>query len=164
MYIQYLGEIVPSPSQNTLGVCKLITLLIPHSISSRLVTLLKFTVASIQVTNIFGLTVSFKFLNFRFRTCLLFVPEILASFMSNSVQIIYIAPSDFHLFLHLKKFLGGKRFDDDDDDLKDAVQKLLTSQAAAFYEQGIQKLVPRYDKCLSNGGEYVEKYFEDCRI
>jgi hypothetical protein len=31
------------------------------------------------------------------------------------------------------------------------------SQAAAFYEEGIQKLVPRYDKCLNNGGEYVEK-------
>ena len=30
-------------------------------------------------------------------------------------------------------------------------------QAAAFYEEGIQKLVPRYDKCLNNGGEYVEK-------
>jgi len=41
-------------------------------------------------------------------------------------------------------------------DLKDAVQKWLTSQAAAFYE-GKQKLVPRYDKCLNNGGEYVEK-------
>jgi len=54
-----------------------------------------------------------------------------------------------------KKFLGGKRFDDDDG-LKDAVQKWLTSQAAAFYEKGIQKLVPRYDKCLNNGGEYVE--------
>ena len=33
----------------------------------------------------------------------------------------------------------------------------LTSQAAAFYEEGTQKLVPRYDKCLNNGGEYVEK-------
>ena len=67
-----------------------------------------------------------------------------------------LAPSEFHLFLHLQKFLGFKRFDDDDD-LKDAVQKWLTSQAAAFYEEGIQKLVPRRDKCLSNGGEYVEK-------
>ena len=67
-----------------------------------------------------------------------------------------LAPSDFHLFLHLKKFLGGKRFDNHND-LKDAVQKWLTSQAAAFYEEGIQKLVPRYDKCLNNGGEYVEK-------
>ena len=68
---------------------------------------------------------------------------------------IDLAPSDYHFFLHLKKFLGGKRFDDDD--LKDAVQKWLTSQAATFYEHGIQKLVPCYDKCLNNGGEYVEK-------
>jgi hypothetical protein len=67
-----------------------------------------------------------------------------------------LVPSDFHLFLHLKKFLGGKRFDNDDD-LKDAVQKWLTSQAPAFYEKGVQKHVPRYDKCLNNGGEYVEK-------
>jgi hypothetical protein len=36
------------------------------------------------------------------------------------------------------------------------VQKCLTSQVAAFYEEGIQKLVPRYDKCLNNGSEYVE--------
>ena len=42
-------------------------------------------------------------------------------------------------------------------DLKDAVQKWLTLQAAAFYEEGIQKLVSCYDKCLNNGGEYVEK-------
>jgi len=53
-----------------------------------------------------------------------------------------LAPSDFNLFLQLKKFLGGKRFDDDDD-LKDAVQKWPTSQAAAFYEEGTQKRVPR---------------------
>jgi len=67
-----------------------------------------------------------------------------------------LAPSDFHLFLHLKNFLGGKRFDDDSD-LKDAVQKWLTSQATAIYEEGVQKLVPCYDRCLNNGGEYVEK-------
>ena len=67
-----------------------------------------------------------------------------------------LAPSDFHLFLHLKKFLGGERFDGDCD-LKDAVQKWLTSQADAFYEEGLQKLVPHYDKCLNSGGEYVEK-------
>ena len=67
-----------------------------------------------------------------------------------------LAPSDFHIFLHLKKFLGSKQFDNDDD-LKDAVQKWLTLQAPTFYEDGIQKLVPHYDKCLNNGGEYVEK-------
>jgi len=67
-----------------------------------------------------------------------------------------LAPSDYHLFLHLQNFLGGKRFDGDDD-LKYAVQKWLTWQAAAFYEEGIQKLVSRYDKCLNNGGKHVEK-------
>ena len=67
-----------------------------------------------------------------------------------------LSPSDFYLFLHLKKFLGGKRFDDDDD-LKDAVREWLTSQGAAFYEEGVQKRMPRYGKCLNNGGEYVEK-------
>ena len=52
-----------------------------------------------------------------------------------------LAPSDFHLFLHLKKFLGGKELDDDDD-LEDAVQKWLTSQATAFYEESKKKLCP----------------------
>jgi len=67
-----------------------------------------------------------------------------------------LAPSDYRLFPHLKNFLGGKPFDDDDD-LKDAVQKWLTLQVATFYEVDIQKLVPCHDKCLNNGGEYVEK-------
>ena len=35
-----------------------------------------------------------------------------------------LSPSDFHLFLHVKKFLGGKRFDGDDD-LKDAGGRIL---------------------------------------
>jgi len=34
----------------------------------------------------------------------------------------------------------------------------------AFYEEGIQKLVPLYDKCLNNGGKYVEEQFEEYRI
>jgi len=33
----------------------------------------------------------------------------------------------------------------------------LTTQAAAFYQDGIQKLVSCQDNCLNNGGEYVEK-------
>jgi histone-lysine N-methyltransferase SETMAR len=62
-----------------------------------------------------------------------------------------LSPSDFHLFLRLKKFLAGQRFLNDDD-VKEAVKKWLSSQAATFYEEGIQKLVPHYDKCLNNGG------------
>lgn len=61
-----------------------------------------------------------------------------------------------HLFPHLKNFLAGKRFDDDDN-VEDVVQKWLTSQAAVFYEKGLQKLVPCYDKYPINGGDYVKK-------
>jgi len=91
MHIQYLGEIVPPPSQNTVGVCKQITFVIHHYISSRLVTLLKVIDAPVQVPNIFHLAISFKFLNFSFQICLLFVPEMSVSFTSYFVQIIYIA-------------------------------------------------------------------------
>jgi hypothetical protein len=65
------------------------------------------------------------------------------------------APSDFHVFLHQKTFLGGRRFHDDSE-VKEAVHTLFASQAAPFYDAGIQKLVPRY-KCLNNGRNYVEK-------
>jgi len=66
-----------------------------------------------------------------------------------------LAPSDFHLFLHLKKQLAGKKFDDDDE-----VQEVMTrfkGQAADFSDSGIQKLVPRLNKCLDNAGDYVAK-------
>jgi hypothetical protein len=67
-----------------------------------------------------------------------------------------LAPSDLHLFLCLKKFLAGQRFLNDDD-VKETAKKWPPSQAATFYEEGIQKRVLRYDKCLNNGGNYVEK-------
>jgi len=42
-------------------------------------------------------------------------------------------------------------------EVKEAVTSCFVSQAASFCGEGIQKLVQRYDKCLSNGGNYVEK-------
>jgi histone-lysine N-methyltransferase SETMAR len=65
-----------------------------------------------------------------------------------------LAPRDFHVFLHLKPFLGGRRFHNTK--VKEAINTWFASQAASFYDAGIQKLVPRYDKCLNNGGNYVE--------
>jgi len=105
MYIQHLGETVPPPNHNTVAVCNQITFVILHYTTSRPVTLLKVTVAPIQVPNIFYLTVSFKFLNFSFQLCLLFVPKMSASITSYIVQIIYIAlvwviyPLHFNLLL-----------------------------------------------------------------
>jgi hypothetical protein len=46
------------------------------------------------------------------------------------------------LFLHLKKHLAGKKFDDDDE-MQGEVMTWFKGQAADFYDSGIQKLVPR---------------------
>jgi hypothetical protein len=52
-----------------------------------------------------------------------------------------LAPSDFHVFLHLKTFLGGWWFHDDKV-VKEAVNTWFASQVASFYDAGVQKLVP----------------------
>ena len=67
-----------------------------------------------------------------------------------------LAPSDFYLFLKKKEHLAGKRFTDDED-LQHAVVDWLNIQAALWYEEGISKVVSRYDKCLNVQGDYVEK-------
>ena len=64
-----------------------------------------------------------------------------------------LAPSNFHLFRYLKEFLGGKRFPTDDE-MKEAIQDWLSSQAADVYDLSIQKLVERYDKCLNRYRNY----------
>jgi histone-lysine N-methyltransferase SETMAR len=66
-----------------------------------------------------------------------------------------LAPSDFHLFLHLKKHLAGKNFDEDE--VQEEVMTWFKGQAADFYDPEIQKLVPRLNKYLENAGDYVEK-------
>lgn len=67
-----------------------------------------------------------------------------------------LAPSDYHLFPELKQWLGGKRFQSNVE-LQDSVKNHLNSLADTFYEEGIGKLVHRYDKCLNLQGDYVEK-------
>ena len=56
----------------------------------------------------------------------------------------------------LKKHLARKKFDDDDE-VQEDVKTRFKGQAADFYDSGIQKLVPRLNKCLDNAGNYVEK-------
>jgi hypothetical protein len=34
---------------------------------------------------------------------------------------------------------------------------VVCSAGSIFYDAGIQKLAPRYDKCLNNGVKYIEK-------
>jgi len=47
-------------------------------------------------------------------------------------------------------------------DVKEAVTTCFASQGASFYDEGIQKLVQLYGKCLNNGGNYVEKQCTVC--
>ena len=67
-----------------------------------------------------------------------------------------LAPSDFHLFPQLKQHLGGRRFANEEN-LKEEVQTWLTSLAAEWYDAGLKKLLPRYQKCFEIQGDYVEK-------
>lgn len=56
-----------------------------------------------------------------------------------------LVTSKFHLFPELKTWLGGQRFQTKEV-LRDNVNAHLTSLAATVFEEGIGKLVYRYDK------------------
>lgn len=63
-----------------------------------------------------------------------------------------LAPSDYHMKTHLV----GQRHTDDDE-VKTTVVQWLSNQAETFFDDGIQKLVPRYDMCLNINGNYAKK-------
>jgi len=67
-----------------------------------------------------------------------------------------LAPSDYYLFLKLKKELGGRHFETNDDVIY-TVNQFLDDQDADFYEAGICMLQDRWTKCLYLGGDYVAK-------
>ncbi|GBM01567.1 hypothetical protein AVEN_59996-1 [Araneus ventricosus] len=67
-----------------------------------------------------------------------------------------LAPSDFQLLPHVKTWLATQGFEDDEE-LHASVRAWLKSQAAKIYDDGVKKLVYRYDKCLNLYGVYVEK-------
>jgi hypothetical protein len=43
------------------------------------------------------------------------------------------------------------------EELMEDVKTWLSSMAADFFDTDIQKLIPRYDRCLNSGGDYNEK-------
>jgi len=67
-----------------------------------------------------------------------------------------LTPSDYYLFMHLKKWVASQSFEDDDR-LKTGVTTRFSSLAADFFDTGIRKLVPRNQKCVEVRGDYVEK-------
>jgi hypothetical protein len=56
----------------------------------------------------------------------------------------------------MKVWLATQRFHSNEE-LMHGVNNWLHTLAAPFCEEGLQKLVSRYDKCLNVDGNYVEK-------
>lgn len=67
-----------------------------------------------------------------------------------------LAPSDYHLFGPLKKHLGGKHFEGDND-VQQEVRTWFRCQPKHFYAAGIGALIKRWDKCINVDGDFVEK-------
>jgi histone-lysine N-methyltransferase SETMAR len=66
-----------------------------------------------------------------------------------------LASSDYHLFTYPKNWLGSQRFENNE--LMEGIKTWLSSQAADFFDTDTKKLIPRYERCLSSGGDYTEK-------
>jgi hypothetical protein len=56
----------------------------------------------------------------------------------------------------MKVWLGTQRFHTYEE-LMDGVSNLLHNLEAPFFDEGLQKRVSRYDKCLNVDGNYAEK-------
>lgn len=64
-----------------------------------------------------------------------------------------IAPSDFHLFRSLKKWLKGRRFGSIDE-VREGIQQYFDSKDLDFYQRGINNLVDRWEQVVAFDGDY----------
>ena len=67
-----------------------------------------------------------------------------------------LAPSDYHLFTKMKVWLANQRFHTNEE-LMDGVNIWLHNLVVPFFDEGLQKLLSRNDKCLNVDDNYVEK-------
>jgi [histone H3]-lysine36 N-dimethyltransferase SETMAR len=67
-----------------------------------------------------------------------------------------LAPSDYHLFPNLKKWLGGKRFSTNSEVIA-AVNGYFEDLDTSTYNAGIANLEYRWNKCVERAGDYIEK-------
>ena len=72
-------------------------------------------------------------------------------------QIVAVCGNVMHWQNVTKKETSRWENFDDDDEVQEKAMTLFKGQAADIYDSGIQKLVPRLNKCLDNAGDYVEK-------
>ena len=67
-----------------------------------------------------------------------------------------LAPSDFWLFPHLKKFLRGKHFSSNEEVIA-VVEEYFAGLAESHFHDGINKLEDRWTKCIDLMGDYTEQ-------
>lgn len=65
-----------------------------------------------------------------------------------------LAPSDYHLFWHLKNFLRGKKMDSLED-VEREIESFIDSCPKDFFKKGIYALVERWSKVIATHGEYI---------
>ena len=66
-----------------------------------------------------------------------------------------IAPSDYHLLSNLKKFLGGKNFNSDDEAVT-TVEDYLIGLDSEFFCKGIQSLPDCWQRVVTSEGQYIQ--------
>jgi histone-lysine N-methyltransferase SETMAR len=66
-----------------------------------------------------------------------------------------LAPSDFHLFSHLKRHLRGRVFESDDEVIH-SVESYFASQPLSFYSDAIAALPGRWQRAIDTRGSYIE--------
>ncbi|XP_049518615.1 histone-lysine N-methyltransferase SETMAR-like [Dermacentor silvarum] len=66
-------------------------------------------------------------------------------------------PSDFFHFPRMKSTVRGKHIRDDGEVITQ-VELFLNSQNEEFYRTGLRQLMHRWQKCVTLGGFYVERY------
>jgi hypothetical protein len=60
------------------------------------------------------------------------------------------------VFTYLKNWFESQRFNNNEE-LMERVKTWLSLQAAEFFDTGIHRLIPQYEKCFNSGGDYIEK-------
>ncbi|KAF2348123.1 Transposase type 1 [Trinorchestia longiramus] len=66
-----------------------------------------------------------------------------------------LSPTDYHLFKHLSTFLDGKTFRSKQE-VKTTFKDFGVSQPLTFYQQGINNLVVRWQRCIAARGSYFD--------